>query len=273
MKVFVCPMCGSVYKTDDAEKKCGDCNVNAINTQLLDSDWNSKSKEEKQIIVNEIKSISVKDKVKTEQKNSQNAFQLGGKGMRTVEEMIEMAKNYPTTHGGLLSQNLERLPFDKIVTSLASDEEVVLAFGAAAAVVGKTAYQIVAAAFTNKRLLVAGRPNSVIGSFMASGVKSIKLDKFNSIGAFGMNIRLDSIGDEDVVFGSYSAEVREKLSNDIQIIIDNYESDHASNTSRNITNVVQKSPAEQIKEFKELLDSGIITQDEFNEKKKQLLGL
>lgn len=33
------------------------------------------------------------------------------------------------------------------------------------------------------------------------------------------------------------------------------------------------SNADELKKFKELLDSGIITQDEFDEKKKQLLGL
>ncbi len=33
------------------------------------------------------------------------------------------------------------------------------------------------------------------------------------------------------------------------------------------------SPADEIKKFKELLDSGIITQEEFDAKKKQLLGL
>ena len=33
------------------------------------------------------------------------------------------------------------------------------------------------------------------------------------------------------------------------------------------------SPAEELKKFKELLDAGIITEDEFNAKKKQLLGL
>ena len=35
----------------------------------------------------------------------------------------------------------------------------------------------------------------------------------------------------------------------------------------------QTSSAAQIKEFKELLDSGVITQEEFDAKKKQLLGL
>ena len=35
----------------------------------------------------------------------------------------------------------------------------------------------------------------------------------------------------------------------------------------------QTSPADELKKYKELLDMGIITQDEFDAKKKQLLGL
>lgn len=33
------------------------------------------------------------------------------------------------------------------------------------------------------------------------------------------------------------------------------------------------SPAEQVKQMKELLDMGIITEEEFEKKKKELLGL
>ena len=39
------------------------------------------------------------------------------------------------------------------------------------------------------------------------------------------------------------------------------------------TVIPEKSVAEQIKEFKELLDLGVISEDEFNQKKKQLLNL
>ena len=45
----------------------------------------------------------------------------------------------------------------------------------------------------------------------------------------------------------------------------------AKNAPVSITNAV--SPAEELKKFKELLDLGIITQEEFDAKKKQLLGL
>ena len=36
---------------------------------------------------------------------------------------------------------------------------------------------------------------------------------------------------------------------------------------------IQPSSADELKKYKELLDSGVITQEEFDAKKKQLLGL
>ena len=45
------------------------------------------------------------------------------------------------------------------------------------------------------------------------------------------------------------------------------------NTKEGGTIVNAVSYAEELKKFKELLDSGIITKEEFDAKKKQLLGL
>jgi uncharacterized OB-fold protein len=45
------------------------------------------------------------------------------------------------------------------------------------------------------------------------------------------------------------------------------------NTRGTVTQSVAVSSADEIKKFKELLDLGIITQEEFDTKKKQLLGL
>ena len=44
-------------------------------------------------------------------------------------------------------------------------------------------------------------------------------------------------------------------------------------TTTTIKQEVPQSDADELKKYKELLDSGIITQEEFNAKKKQLLGL
>ena len=47
----------------------------------------------------------------------------------------------------------------------------------------------------------------------------------------------------------------------------------AKSTPNQATVIQQTSAADELKKCKELLDSGIITQEEFNAKKKQLLGL
>lgn len=44
-------------------------------------------------------------------------------------------------------------------------------------------------------------------------------------------------------------------------------------STRVVDNSTHSSSATQIKEFKSLLDDGILTQEEFDQKKKQLLGL
>ncbi len=50
--------------------------------------------------------------------------------------------------------------------------------------------------------------------------------------------------------------------------------ENKATTQKTVTNVVtEKTNADELKKYKELLDSGAITQEEYNEKKKQLLGL
>jgi hypothetical protein len=49
--------------------------------------------------------------------------------------------------------------------------------------------------------------------------------------------------------------------------------ENAIKQSANAPAVAQVSAADELKKFKELLDMGVITQEEFNAKKKQLLGL
>jgi len=56
-----------------------------------------------------------------------------------------------------------------------------------------------------------------------------------------------------------------------EITKDQYEK--ALKDSKQDTNSSAVSSADEIKKFKELLDSGVITQEEFDAKKKQLLGL
>ncbi len=47
----------------------------------------------------------------------------------------------------------------------------------------------------------------------------------------------------------------------------------SENSTRNTTKSETKSSADELKKFKELLDDGAITQEEYDKKKKQILGL
>ncbi len=64
-----------------------------------------------------------------------------------------------------------------------------------------------------------------------------------------------------------SNEKMEEVANYVKRRVDEIK----SGENRVVTNAV--SPAEELKKMKELLDMGIITQEEFDAKKKQLLGL
>lgn len=190
--------------------------------------------------------------------------------MRTEQEMRDCASKYPTSvlYGASMVRPNE-VPFNMLAEALQPNENVLIAFAAGLGNVGKTPLQLMAVAITDKRMLVSGKPGGLVGAFMKAGVRSIKLDKVNSIGTNGMTVRIDTIGDEDCSFANYSPEVRAALSSKIQEIIDTYYA--KSSTPTQI--IQQKSPAEQIKEYKALLEEGIITQAEFDAKKKQLLGL
>ena len=67
-------------------------------------------------------------------------------------------------------------------------------------------------------------------------------------------------GSNAIVFNKKEQE----MVNEIKVFVEN----RLSNI-----NAQSESPTEQIKEYKELLDSGIITQEEFDMKKKELLNL
>ena len=56
------------------------------------------------------------------------------------------------------------------------------------------------------------------------------------------------------------------------IILDKLNSERRQQNAESAVRAVAKSPAEQIKDFKELLDMGILSQEEFDAKKKEILG-
>ena len=71
--------------------------------------------------------------------------------------------------------------------------------------------------------------------------------------------------ENSVVFQKKNLKVAEEIKDFLEKKI--------SERATGATIVQQVSSADELKKFKELLDSGIITQEEFDAKKKQLLGL
>lgn len=66
---------------------------------------------------------------------------------------------------------------------------------------------------------------------------------------------------------------RDEIYNEIKKILAERQSKEVK-ASTSVTNITQEqSSADELKKFKDLLDGGIITQEEFDTKKKQLLGL
>ena len=97
--------------------------------------------------------------------------------------------------------------------------------------------------------------------YLSLGVKGeIK----NSMGIRGAAHDLRSI-----VFFPKKNELAENVYNHIRKLIE----ENMKNTSTVINQYQSLSGAEELRKFKQLLDDGIITQEEFDAKKKQILGL
>lgn len=71
-----------------------------------------------------------------------------------------------------------------------------------------------------------------------------------------------------IMFKKKSNEAMRAVKDKIYEVMDNVLKANSTTTV-----VAATSSAEELKKFKELLDSGVISQGEFDEKKKQLLGL
>lgn len=69
-------------------------------------------------------------------------------------------------------------------------------------------------------------------------------------------------------------EYAKALCMDVKKVMDEYQAKVSEAASNNDSTIVQEATvAEQIRQLKDLVDEGILTQEEFDAKKKQLLGL
>ena len=109
--------------------------------------------------------------------------------------------------------------------------------------------------------------NRVYGRTMLSEV-SLPMDSVTMSHKRGRIVLRVETPSENFEFRFYDQKARDEVYDVI-----NRRIAERNNNKGSVTVVNSTSNADELKKYKDLLDSGIITQEEFNSKKKQLLGL
>ena len=130
----------------------------------------------------------------------------------------------------------------------------------------------VGVAITDTRLLIGGQIKGVLK--VSYSAQSFTLDNINSVSEaysaiIGGDLVIDTLGD-DLRIGQGSREIVNNLMPKINKVLMELKE---KKTTGGVVIQQQSSGADEIRKFKELMDEGIITPEEFEAKKKQLLGL
>ena len=184
--------------------------------------------------------------------------------MRTEREMSSYCSDNGFAYGKVAKAAKH---FEMIERNLSDDEDILLVFEsngvrnkAGAALLGG----LMAVAVTTKRLIYAQR-RAILGDV----IKSINLNTIADISFEKGWIFNDLIIDCQREYMKFDVNKNcvEKLCNAVVSKIDEFQ-----NKNNTPVQVNQLSVADELKKYKELLDMGVLTQEEFNAKKKQLLG-
>lgn len=179
--------------------------------------------------------------------------------MRTAKEMAEYCKKNNTGTGFSKGQRLKH--FKVVESNLQDDEEVLGCFCGIHNYKSMTEHSNnFGYAITNKRIILGQK------KVMGENVHIISRKNINDVAkstglAFG-TITFDTIKE------TFNVRVEKKETDAIHtLLVHQLFNEDSPNTL-----TTEKSAVEQLKEYKELLDMDIITQEEFDAKKKDLLS-
>ena len=185
--------------------------------------------------------------------------------MRTIQELINAAlqeslyqpKSFTQNNG---IKNINEVRFGDVVANLEQDEDILFCLP----------YNFTSCvAFTNKRIIDAAK---MTGFFQTNMTNTYSYESVNSVQGFVNYLVIKITGEPDHMYAPLKG--REEVAIAVKRIneaIAAYKK--ANNTPAAAVVVNNTSSADELKKFKELLDMGIISQEEFDAKKKQLLGL
>lgn len=183
--------------------------------------------------------------------------------MKTAEEMYNYCVE--NGYGSGMTRNWGIKHFKVIEENLRSDEEVYMTFIGLKDFVSITNHDNnYAYAITNKRMMFGQK------KLMGQNFVSVVFDRINDISSStGMamgTVTIDTLGETFNV--GVDKATANNISKEAHNIIFDMRSDKEIKAENSTDNVI-----EEIRKFKELMDEGIITEEEFNIKKKLLLGI
>ena len=125
-------------------------------------------------------------------------------------------------------------------------------------------------AYSNVELIVTDK--RVYGKTSFGKRVDLPLDSISAVGTAMMKTIAVTTASGAIKFGLIAN--RDEVHNAIStLLVERQDKKNITAPVTNITNEIPQSNADELKKYKELLDSGVITQEEFDAKKKQLLGL
>ena len=129
------------------------------------------------------------------------------------------------------------------------------------------------AAFGMSRAEITVTDKRIYGK-RAFGIEvNLPLDSVSSVESVSGFVKAITIATSSGKIGFSCLENHDQICEEIRNLLNNRQSKASVPTQTTIKQEVAQSDADELKKFKELLDSGIISQEEFDAKKKQLLGL
>ena len=182
--------------------------------------------------------------------------------MRTAEEMYDYCKK--NDYGQGVNKKWDIKHFGLIQDSLAPDEEVLMCFVGIHNYVSASKHDgNYAYAITNKRIIMAQK------KMIGESIQSIAFNNLNDItlstGLLMGVIVIDTV--KEVFNVGVNKKQARKINEQIHNLLIELQNRKISPTQ------AQVSEADELLKFKKLLDAGAISEDEYNMKKKQILGI
>lgn len=199
-----------------------------------------------------------------------NAFEAednigNNKSMRTAKEMLAFAQIRQNANEGLY-----RRAFEEIQMNLRKTEKVDFCF-VASSLTRRTSSMLcfVATAVTNERIIIGGQIKGLLK--VSYTTHSLSLKNVNSVNEtyfiMGGDLSIETLGDT-LKFGMESREAVGRVKGPLW--------DSIENNRKKLDDIVQEnstfSAADELLKYKQLLDMGAISQEEYDIKKKDLLG-